>query len=364
MQESTHIGLDVHKETIAVAVLRPGTGECDERVIANTPAALRKLFARYPDRAALRTCYEAGPTGYDTWRLLADLGVPCEVIAPSLIPRRSGAHVKTDRTDARNLARLHRAGELTAVRVPTPAEEALRDLVRAREDLKDDRRVARQRVKSFLLRYGKRQPTGSGRWGVGYELWLQALSFEEPAAQAAFDHLMGAASVRAAQLAAIEREIEAAALSGPLAEPVARLRAFRGIDTLTALTVVTETCDFARFPSAASYMAFTGLVPREHSSGAVRRQGSITKAGNAHVRRVLIEAAWAYRHRPAVRGKLAVRQEGLPPELLAYSWKAQQRLHATYRKLAARRGANKAAVAVARELSGFVWGAMTERTGA
>ena len=264
--------------------------------------------------------------------------------------------MKTDRSDARNLARLHRAGELTAVRVPSPAEEALRDLVRTREDLRSDRRIAQQRIRSFLLRYGRRYPTGSGRWGVRYELWLQALRFEEPAAQAAFDHLMGAASVRGAQLCRrSSASIEAAALSGPLAEPVARLRAFRGIDTLTAVTVVTETCDFARFPSAASYMAFTGLVPREHSSGAVRRQGSITKAGNAHVRRVLVEAAWAYRHRPAVRGKLAARQEGQPAELLAYSWKAQQRLHGTYRKLAARRGANKAAVAVARELSGFVW---------
>jgi transposase len=364
MQELTHIGLDVHKETIAVAVLRPGTAECDERVIANTPEALRRLFSRHPDRAALRACYEAGPTGYDTWRLLEGLGVPCEVIAPSLIPRRSGAHVKTDRTDARNLARLHRAGELTAVRVPSPGEEALRDLVRTREELKSDQRIARQRIRSFLLRYGKSYSAGSGRWGVRYELWLATQSFEEPAAQAAFDHLMSAASVRSAQLQAIEREIEAAALSGPLAGPVACLRGFRGIDTLTALTIITETCDFARFPSARGYMAFTGLVPREHSSGAVRRQGSITKAGNAHLRRVLIEAAWAYRHRPAVRGKLAVRQEGLPPELLAYSWLAQVRLHAVYRKLAARRGANKAAVAVARELSGFVWGAMTGRTGA
>ena len=364
MQELTHIGLDVHKETIAVAVLRPGTAECEERTITNTPEALRRLFSRSPDRAALRACYEAGPTGYDTWRLLGDLGVPCEVIAPSLIPRRSGAHVKTDRSDARNLARLHRAGELTAVRVPTPAEEALRDLVRAREDLKSDQRIARQRIRSFLLRYGRRYPVPRGRWGVRYELWLQTLAFEEPATQAAFDHLMSAASVRSAQLAAIEREIEQAALSGPLEGPVRRLRAFRGIDTLTALTIVSETCDFRRFGSARGYMAFTGLVPREHSSGAVRRQGSITKAGNAHLRRVLIEAAWAYRHRPAVRGKLAVRQEGLPPALLAYSWQAQVRLHGTYRKLAARRGANKAAVAVARELSGFVWGAMTERTGA
>ena len=164
MHELTHIGLDVHKETIAVAVLRPGTSECDECVIANTPAALRKLLSRYPDRAALRTCYEAGPTGYDTHRLLSSLGVPCEVIAPSLIPRRSGVRVKTDRTDARNLARLHRAGELTPVRVPSPAEEALRDLVRTREDLKSDRRIARQRIRSFLLRYGRRCPAPGARW--------------------------------------------------------------------------------------------------------------------------------------------------------------------------------------------------------
>ena len=362
MQELTHIGLDVHKETIAVAVLRPGESECDERVIENTPAALRKLVARFPERAALRSCYEAGPTGYDTHRLLSSLGVPCEVIAPSLIPRRSGVRVKTDRADARNLARLHRAGELTAVRVPTVEEEALRDLVRVRGELKGDLRVARQRLKSLLLRYGQRYPVPRGRWSARYEVWLGSLAFDEPAAQAAFDHLRSAASVRAAQVQALEREIETAALTGPLAESVARLRAFRGIDTLTATVILTETCDFRRFPSARSYMAFTGLVPSEHSSGASRRQGSITKTGNAHVRRVLVEAAWAYRHRPAVRGKLATRQQGQPPELLAYSWQAQTRLHAVYRRLAQRKGTNKAVVAVARELSGFVWGAMTENT--
>src|SRR4030042_1729769 len=185
MEEHIHIGLDVHKETVAVAVLRPDSSQCEERVIANTPEALRRLISRFPDRASLRTCYEAGPTGYDTHRLLAGLGVPREVIAPSLIPKRSRAHVKTDRVDARNLARLYRAGELTAVRVPSPSEEALRDLVRTREDLKSDRRLARQRLKSFLLRYGERYPVPRGRWGVRYELWLQTLSFDEPAAQAA-----------------------------------------------------------------------------------------------------------------------------------------------------------------------------------
>jgi transposase len=364
MDEFTHIGLDVHKDSIAVAVLRPGSSECDERTIANTPEALRKLLHRFDDRAALRTCYEAGPTGYDTYRLLSSLGVACDVIAPSLIPRRSGVRVKTDRSDARNLARLQRAGELTCVRVPTPAEEALRDLVRTREDLKCDRRIARQRIRSFLLRYGKRYPASGARWSFRFEVWMRALQFDEPAAQAAFEHLLGAYFMRDAQLAAIAAQIEELALLEPLAGHVARLRAFRGIDTLTAVTLLTETCDFNRFGSAGSYMAFTGLVPSEHSSGASRHQGSITKTGNAHIRRVLVEAAWAYRYAPAVRGKLRQRQIGQPPEVVAYSWAAQCRLHGTYRKIAARKGANKAVVAVARELSGFVWGAMTERMGA
>lgn len=361
MQEHTHIGLDVHKETIAVAVLRPGSAACEERVIANTPEALRRLVLRFPDRDGLRTCYEAGPTGYDTYRLLSSLGVACEVIAPSLIPRRSGARVKTDRTDARNLARLHRAGELTAVRVPTPAEEALRDLVRAREDLKSDRRIARQRIRSFLLRYGRRYPAAGGRWSFRFEVWMRAQRFDEPAAQAAFEHLVAAYFVRDAQLVAVDAQIAELAALDPLATAVARLRAFRGIDTLTAVTLVSETCDFRRFPSAGSFMAFTGLVPSEHSSGTSTRHGAITKTGNRHVRRVLVEAAWAYRYAPAVRGKLRERQLGQPPEVAAYSWAAQCRLHATYRKLAARKGANKAVTAVARELSGFVWGAMTER---
>jgi transposase len=363
MNEFTHIGLDVHKDSIAVAVLRPGASECEERVIPNTAEAVRKLMSRFADQTALRTCYEAGPTGYETQRLLASLGIACEVIAPSLIPRRSGVRVKTDRIDARNLARLHRAGELVAIRIPSPTEEALRDLVRAREDLKSDRRIARQRIRSFLLRYGKRYPAPGARWSFRFEVWLRALHFAEPAAQAAFDHLVSAYSVRDAQLDAIDAQIEQAAAAEPLAADVARLRAFRGIDTLSAVTILTETCDFRRFATAASYMAFTGLVPAEHSSGASRHQGAITKAGNAHIRRVLVEAAWAYRHRPAVRGAHAKRLEGQPADLMAYSWAAQCRLHSTYRKLAARKNANTAVVAVARELSGFLWGAMTGRMG-
>ena len=277
MQQLTHIGLDVHKDSIAVAVLRPGTAEVDERVIRNSLQAIRRLFRRYPDPSLLSTCYEAGPTGYDTHRLITSLGVDCDVIAPSLIPRRSGMRVKTDRIDARNLARLHRAGELTSVRVPSSAEEAARDLIRVREEVKSDRRIARQRIRSFLMRYGKRYPKPNDRWSSRFEVWARALSFDEPYSQEAYENLLGAYFVRDAQLAAMGRRIEELALEEPFAGPVARLSALRGIGTLTAMTIVAETCDFTRFASASSYMAFTGLIPSEHSSGASRHQGSITK---------------------------------------------------------------------------------------
>jgi len=362
MNECTHIGLDVHKDTIAVAVLRAGTGEIDERVILNTPEAVRKLLSRH-DRAVTRTCYEAGPTGYDTHRIIDSLGFHCDVIAPSLIPRRSGSRVKTDRIDARNLARLHRAGELTCVRVPTPAEEAVRDLIRVREEVKCDRRVARQRIRAFLTRYGHRYPLPNDRWSHRFEVWARAVRFDEPCAQEAFSHLLAAYFVRDAQLSEMGRRIEQLSGEEPLLGPVALLSTLRGIATLSAATIAAETCDFARFAEAGSYMAFTGLIPSEHSSGASRHQGSITKTGNRHVRRVLVEAAWAYRHAPAVRGKLKGRLEGFPPQIATYSWAAQCRLHGTYRKIAARKGAHSAVVATARELSGFIWGLMTGNLG-
>jgi transposase len=362
MNECTHIGFDVHKDTIAVAVLRPGTTEVDERVIPNTPEAIRRLLGRHdPQLTAL--CYEAGPTGYDTHRLVSGLGFDCDVIAPSLIPRRSGAHVKTDRIDARNLARLHRAGELTSVRVPGPAEEAVRDLIRVREEVKCDRRIARQRIRSFLMRYGKRYPGPRDAWSHRFEVWARSLSFDEPHAQEAFANLMSAYFVRDAQLSEMGRRIEQIAGSEPFAEDVARLSALRGISTLSAMTIIAETCDFSRFADAGAYMGFTGLTPSEHSSGASRHQGSISKTGNRHIRRVLVESAWAYRHAPAVRGKLRERLEGQDPEVAAYSWAAQVRLNGTYRRIAAKKGAHTAVVATARELSGFVWGLMVGNLG-
>ncbi|MBN2839344.1 MAG: IS110 family transposase, partial [Coriobacteriia bacterium] len=286
MNECTHIGLDVHKDTIAVAVLRPGTTEVDERVIPNTPEAIRRLLNRHDPTSTL-LAYEAGPTGYDTHRLVSGLGFSCDVIAPSLIPRRSGAHVKTDRIDARNLARLHRAGELTSVRVPGSAEEAVRDLIRVREEVKCDRRIARQRIRSFLLRYGKRYPGPRDAWSTRFEVWARSLTFDEPLATEAFSNLLSAYFVRDTQLAEMGRRIEEIASSETFAAGVARLSALRGVSTLSAMTILAETCDFSRFGDAGSYMGFTGLTPSEHSSGASRHQGSISKTGNRHIRRVL-----------------------------------------------------------------------------
>jgi transposase len=277
-----------------------------------------------------------------------------------MIPRRAGARVKTDRIDARNLARLHRAGELTAIRVPSPAEEAIRDLVRVREDIKDDRRTTQHRVKSFLLRQGRRYPGRDKGWSDKFDLWARSQRFDEPAADAAYRHYLAALDVRRTQLASITTELEAAAQVTPLAKPVAKLRCLRGIETLSAVSIVAEVCDFRPFPGAPSFMAFTGLVPSEHSSGPSVHRGSITKTGNAHVRRVLVEAAWSYRHRPAIGINLRPRSEGQPPEALAYAWAAKCRLYSGFRSIARTKNRNVAVIAVARELSGFVWGLMTD----
>lgn len=361
MASLTHLGFDVHKDSIAVGVLRPDGVVPDFRMIDNTPAALRKLVGKMGPPEELVACYEAGPTGYDTYRLLTSLGVRCDVIAPALIPRRPGQRVKTDRIDARNLARLHRAGELTAIRIPTAKEEALRDLVRAREHLKDDRRRAQQRVKSFLLRHGRRFPGPTRGWTKRFDEWVRSQRFDDPAAQLAFRHHLSARDLRTAHLEQIDAELDRAAAQPPLADPVARMRCLRGFDTLSAATIQAEVCDFRRFATASAFMAFTGLVPSEHSSGDREHRGSITKSGNRHLRRVLVEASWSYRHRPNVSPNLRKRMQGQGADVLASCWKAQVRLHARFHRVAVRRGRNKAAVAVARELSGFVWGLMVDR---
>jgi len=278
-----------------------------------------------------------------------------------LVPRRTGHKVKTDRIDAAKLARLHRAGELTTVRVPTPEHEAIRDLIRVREDLKADRRRAIQQLKSFLLRRGLRYPRNAQGWSQPYENWVCARELEQPAAQEALDQMIASAQTRHSQLLTLDRRITELAAQPPLDELVGRLRVLKGIDTLSAATIAAEVGDFNAFAHASSFMAYVGLVPREHSSGQREWRGSITKTGNAHLRRVLVEAAWAYRHRPAVGAHLRRRQADMPADLVAFSWKTQQRLHARYRTLAATKHANVAVVGVARELAGFVWAIATQR---
>ena len=360
MGNRTFVGLDVHKQTTAVAVLRDGTTQPDHRVITTTPEAYRKLVNAL--RAQDPTyCYEAGPCGFDPYRMLTRFGARCDVIAPTLIPRRAGRRVKTDRIDAQNLARLHRAGELTLVRVPTETEGAVRDLVRYREDVKADRRRAIQRLKSFLLRYGCRYPKAHNGWSHPYENWVRALRLPQPCAQETLDLLIATVQIRHQALAAMDLRLLELAEQAPLGSAVARLRVLKGIDTLSAATIAAEVGDFAQFAQAASFMAFVGLTPSEHSSGQHEWRGSITKAGNAHVRRVLVEAAWHYRHRPAVGVALRQRQAGMPAELVAYSFKAQSRLSAKYNRLASSKPSTVAVTAVARELAGFVWGVMTDR---
>ena len=355
-----YLGMDTSKNTIVVATLLPGEDSPVTDRIANEEAVIRRLIGRFADRSVLRCCYEAGPGGYELYRLLASMGVACDVVAPSLVPKGGSDKVKTDRRDSRRLARLHRAGELTAVRVPSPAEEAVRDLVRARDGLLADRKRAQQRLTAVLMRHGRIWRGGS-YWTAAHRSWIAAQRYGEPALAAAIGHYRAALEVREAELAAIEAELAPWAAREPLAGPVARLGCYWGIGELGALTLAAEVVDWRRFPAARMFMGWTGLVPAEYSSGERTRRGHITKAGSEPVRSALTEAAWAYRHAPAIGAGLPLGQHGAAPDTLARSWKAQRRLHARYVHLvhAGGKAAPEAAVAVARELAGFTWAEMT-----
>lgn len=353
-----HLGMDTSVKEIVFGVLRPGEEMPAVDRISNDEESVRRLIGRLGDRRLLSACYEAGPGGYGLYRLLISMGVACEVVAPSLIPKGSSDRVKTDRRDAIRLARLHRAGELTPVRVPSMAEEAVRDLVRARGDLLDDRKRMQQRLNAMLLRHGR--IWRGAKWTYAHRVWVGKQAFAEPALDEALALYRGGLEAREAELRAAEARLADWAGRDPLAGTVARPGGYRGIAQLTALTLAAEVVDWRRFASARAFMGFSGLIPAEYSSGSRIRRGHITKAGPEGVRTALIEAAWAYRYRPAIGVTMRRRQDGLPAETLARSWKAQQRLHATYRKLTARgKPAGVAVIAVARELAGFVWAEMT-----
>lgn len=305
--------------------------------------------------------YEAGPCGFELQRALVGQGIPCDVIAPALIPRRPGDRIKTDRRDAAQLAVLFRAGALTAIHIPTEQEEAARDLLRCREDIRADLLRARHRLSKFLLRHGRRFTGTKKAWSKRHEVWLRAQTWPLPALEQTHQAYLRTVDEAVARLRAVEGDLRGLLDLAPLRRRVERLRCFRGIDDLTALTIAAELGDARRFATAPSLMAFVGLIPSEHSSGTKQARGAITKTGNAHLRRVLVEAAWHYRHHPFVGDTLRARQRGAPPPVIAHAWTAQQRLHRRYARLAARGKPKQHVVtAVARELTGFVWAALTQ----
>jgi transposase len=355
----THLGLDVAKNSIAVGVLRPGEEAVDVEKISHDEESIRRLVERFPNAKALRACYEAGPTGYELHRLLERLGVACDVVAPSLIPTAPGDKVKTDRRDARRLARLHRAGELVAIRVPTPAEEGVRDLCRARQVAVRDRRRARQRLSSFLLRHSVVWREGEA-WTMRHEAWLASRTFEDPAVARAFSFYRSEVIARDATVEAMEAELRPWFTHDLFADTVRRLGAYRGLDHLGALVLAAEVCDWRRFAGAGVFMGFSGLTPTEYSSGERTRRGHITHAGNVHVRTQLVESAWSYRYGPNLSVAMKRRQEGLAPEVTARAWAAQQRMCRRFKALGARKDStNTVVAAIARELAGFVWAEMT-----
>lgn len=353
-----HVGLDVHAETISAAV-----AEADGEVrwlgtISNRPEAVSRFVKKLGAREALRICYEAGPTGYALYRQLTDLGVRCDVVAPTLVPVRAGERVKTDRRDAEKLVGSYRAGELTAVRVPEVEQEALRDLLRAREAAKQDQLRARHRLGKFLLRYGRRAPAGTQGWTQRHLAWVKGQRFEQVAQQRAFEDYLAEVDHARDRVRRLEADLAASIATVPEAtrKVIGALQCLRGVAELTAATIVAEVGPMRRFRSPRELMGYSGLVPREHSSGSRIRRGAITKTGNTHLRRIAVEAAWPCARPPAVGAALRRRQLGQSAEIIELAWKAQHRLHSRFRKLLGRgKSRPQAATAVARELLGFVW---------
>jgi len=352
------IGIDTAKARNAVAVAEGGRdgeirylGEYD-----NTPDAVTKLIRKLADRYdTLHICYEAGPTGYGLYRQVLALGHACMVVAPSLIPQRPGDRVKTNRRDAQALARLLRAGELTAVWVPDETHEAVRDLVRTRAMAVEDYRRKRQHVSSFLLRHG-RVYEAKASWTGRHLRWLDGQSFAHPAQRLAFQEMLNAVRATAERIERLEAALLEIVPAWTMAPVVAAFQAMRGVKFVTAATMVAEVGDFRRFEHPRQLMGFLGLVPSEHSTGETKRRGGITKAGNVSARKALVEAAWTYRHSAGIGVQHQQRQQGLPQPVRDIAWKAQTRLCARYRRLMAKGKRNTVVVtAVAREIAAFLW---------
>ncbi len=354
------IGLDVHKDTIAVAIAPAGReapqyhGE-----IANTPKAIRKLverLSRHFEGLLLLFCYEAGPCGYELHRQLLEMGHDCFVVAPSLIPKKPGERIKTDRRDACKLARALRSGDLTAVWVPDEEQEAMRDLTRARNDMKAQERAARQQLNAFVLRHRHSWPSNKTRWTQTHYNWLESLKFAHDWQQVVLQEYIEAVKAATQRVTDITAQMERILPQWSLAPIVYSLMALRGIDKLAAMVLLAELGDISRFTSPKQLMSFLGLVPCEHSSGGRRQQGAITKTGNSHARRMLVESAWSYRFSARQTMHLKRKAKGASEEAKHIAWRAQKRLCGRYRTLTqAGKNTKLVCVAIARELVGFIW---------
>lgn len=354
MTKTTYLGLDVHAATIAVAMLEDGQEKPEVHEIANDPASIRKTIKRLAKERSLRCCYEAGPCGYVVQRQLAGMGIDCAVVAPSLIPQKPGDRVKTDRRDAAKLARLLRSGDLTPITVPTEDQEAVRDLVRAREAARRARTDARQRLTKFLLRHGHRYHACN--WTHQFWKWVNRVVFTHTALTKTLQHYTDMVLHLDRQIEALDTDIEEIASREPFRDMVGKLSCLRGISTLAAMVILSEVYDLRRFASASEFMAFLGLVPSEHSSGQKQRRGGITKTGNGRVRRILIEAAWSYRHYPKVTSRQRKMFASQPPAIADVCRNANLRLTRRFQRLEARGKKSPVAMtAIARELAGFVW---------
>lgn len=356
----TYVGIDAHTRELYLAMLIGWATEPVTWTVANEPKAIERLRRKLEREAPgpVRVCYEAGPCGYALQRQLTQGQIRCGVIAPALMPRKPGDRVKTDKRDARKLAELFRAGLLTEVRPPTPAEEAVRDLCRARDDAREDVQRARHRLGKLLLRRGLSFP-GRKNWTKAHREWIRAIRWEHAAERAVVDDYLLAIAQVESRLVELDARLMETAQTDPYREPVAWLRCFRGIETLTAMILLAELHDFRRFPSARALMAYLGLVPSEDSTGDRHHRGRITKTGNTLVRRILVEASWHYQHRPGIGPALAGRRKGQPARIIVIADQAQHRLCRRFRRLTAKdKPAGKVVVAVARELAGFIWAAL------
>ncbi|MEP7348221.1 MAG: IS110 family transposase [Gemmatimonadaceae bacterium] len=359
-----YLGLDVHKESVTIAVL-PADATAPTRIdkYSSDFAKLRRVFERHAQLGEIRACYEASGAGYVLQRAMQAWGYHCDVIAPSLIPIKPGVQRKHDTYDAGQLARLYRAGELTTIRIPSEVEERVRDVVRCRETLQREVIKSRHYVLKFLARRGFIYRAGL-RWRPAHYTWLRQLTGTTsplaPEDRLVFGEYFALLEYKLSRRDVLDEQIAALALTPAYATAVATLQCFRGLQVHGAMVLATELVDWRRFASPRQLMAYLGFVPREHSSGARERRGSITKAGNAHCRHVLVQAAWAYRLHPKIGPALVVRQRGQSPVVTRHAWKAQQRLYTMYHRLALRRGPQIAVVAVARELVGYLWAVMRD----